>query len=125
MKFNPKKQKMVDYLDEFERLATQLTTLNPNEWPKGRKIKLLRKNISPAGPDIRHMLRKIKDLATEWDFTQCVTYLHDEAFDYDKDHPIVSKSSSTNLTQSDDPSVDDQEEETRGTSNESESSGYA
>ena len=115
VKFNPKKQKMVDYLDEFERLATQLSTLNPNEWPRGRKIKLLRKNISPAGPDIRHMLRKIKDLASDWDFTKCVTYLRDEAFDYDKEHPVPSKSTSTNLMHTDEPVEDIEEDQGRNT----------
>ena len=107
---------MVDYMDEFERLSTQLSTLNPNEWPKGRKMKLQRKDISPAGPDIRHMLRKIKKLAAEWDFTKCVTYLRDEAFDYNKEHPLPPKSTSSHLAHAEEDQEVEQNDVTGGTS---------
>ena len=76
------------------------------------------KDISPAGPNIRHMLRKIKDLASEWDFTQCVTYLRDEAFDYDKEHPLPSKTTGSHLAPAEEGQEAEQDDDSGKPSNE-------
>ena len=41
--FVPRRKKMVLYLDEFERMGTQLSCLSPNDWTEIRKKKLLKK----------------------------------------------------------------------------------
>ena len=56
-----KSSTLVNYIDQFERHATQLSTLNQKDWSHIRKVKLLRTNLEPLGNAFKHVLQKIKD----------------------------------------------------------------
>jgi hypothetical protein len=92
-KFNPGSNKsLMDYIDSYERIATQLTSINPSEWSSLRKIKLLHRNVHSAGPSFKHVLQTIKDKRNIWNFTEVIQYMRDAAWDYDRDRKILPPS---------------------------------
>ena len=75
-------KKVVDYIDHFECVVTQLSTLSPQDWNETRKKKLLRSNLLPIGVQIAHLLQHVKDNPS-FLFHDMVEYLLEALFDYD------------------------------------------
>ena len=80
-----KHPQIVDYIDNFERTVTQLSTLCPDEWTDSRKKKMLRTNLLPIGGSITHLVQTVKDNST-WTFGDMVEYLLDAVYAYDDKH---------------------------------------
>ena len=77
--------KIVDYIDNFERTVTQLSTLCPDEWNENRQKKMLRTNLLSVGGPLTQLIQTAKD-NSHWTFNEMVDYVLDAVYDYDDKH---------------------------------------